>query len=196
MRLMGARGMALLDMLFAVAMIGTLGSIATSSLTAMVDDQRAEGAARYVATRIQRVRMEAAGRSANAALQVMPSSGGYAFRLYVDGNGDGVRTDDITAGIDAPIGAVERLPDNFAGVDFGVIAGLPPVDPGTAAPGSDPIKLGSSNLLSYSPSGTSSSGSLYVSSRSGAQYVIRVFGDTGRSRMLKFDGRTRQWKVQ
>jgi hypothetical protein len=140
----------------------------------MVDDERAAGAAWYVSTRIQRIRMEAAGRSANAAMQIVPSSGGFAFRLFVDGNGDGVRTEDINAGIDRPISAIERLQDNFAGVDFGVIAGLPPIDPGTAAPGSDPIKLGSSNLLSYAASGTSSSGSLYITGRSRAQYAVRV----------------------
>jgi type II secretory pathway pseudopilin PulG len=194
MRLMGGRGYALVDIMFAIAMIATLGGIATSSLESMVDDERAAGAAWYVSTRIQRIRMEAAGRSANAAMQIVPSSGGFAFRLFVDGNGDGVRTEDINAGIDRPISAIERLQDNFAGVDFGVIAGLPPIDPGTAAPGSDPIKLGSSNLLSYAASGTSSSGSLYITGRSRAQYAVRVLGDTGRTRLLKFDGRTRQWK--
>ena len=93
------------------------------------------------------------------------SGAGYSFGVYVDGNGDGVRTPDITMSIDRPLGAVERLPDNFAGVDFGLLPGLPPVDAGSPAPGTDPIKLGASNLLSYSATGTSSSGSLYIRGR-------------------------------
>jgi hypothetical protein len=194
MRLMASRGYALMDMMFAVAMVATLGGIAMNSLASTIDDERAAGAAWYVSSRIQRVRMEAAGRSANAAMQIVPSSGGFAFRLYVDGNGDGVRTEDINAGIDRPISAIERLPDNFPGVDFGVIAGLPPIDSGTSAPGSDPIKLGNSNLLAYAASGTSSSGSLYITGRSRVQYAVRVLGDTGRTRLLKFDLHTRQWK--
>src|SRR5207253_7762094 len=65
----------------------------------------------------------------------------------VDGNGDGVRTADITKGIDRRVGAIECLPDNYVGVDFGLLPGLPPLDPGGPAPGSDPIKLGNSDLL-------------------------------------------------
>ena len=138
--------------------------------------------------------MEAVTRSANVAMQFVETTTGYAYGMYVDGNGDGVRTADIKKAIDRRLGAMERLPDNFAGVDFGLLPSLPPVEPGSPAPGTDPIKLGASNLLSYSATGTSSSGSVYIRGRSGAQYVIRVLGDTGRTRILKFDARSGQWK--
>ncbi len=59
--------------------------------------------------------------------------------------------------------------------------------------GTDPIKLGASNILTFSPAGTSSPGSLYVLGRNRAQYVIRVLGQTGKTRVLKFDARARQW---
>ena len=119
---------------------------------------------------------------------------GITYGTYVDGNGDGVRASDIKKGTDRRLGAIERLPDNYAGVDFGLLPGLPPVDPGSPAPGTDPIKLGSGNLLSYSAIGTSSAGSLYIRGRSKAQYTIRILGDTGRVRVLKFDPRSRRWK--
>jgi hypothetical protein len=47
--------------------------------------------------------------------------------------------------------------------------------------------------LTFSPIGTATSGSLYVRGPRSAQYVIRIFGETGRTRTLKFDARTRQW---
>jgi type II secretion system GspH-like protein len=194
MRLTDALGYSLLDITFVLAAMTTMTGMSIQPLTALLEDYRAAGAARYVSARIQRVRMEAASRSTNAAIQIVPSGTGYAFGLYVDGNGDGVRTADIATGIDPPIAAIERLPDNFPGVDFAVSPGLPPVDPGGTAPGADPIAFGAGHLISYSASGTSSSGSVYICGRHGAQYVIRVLGDTGRTRVLRFDGRVRQWK--
>ncbi len=102
--------------------------------------------------------------------------------------------DDIQKGTDPPIGVVERLTDHFAGVDFGVAPGLPPPDSGATPPGTDPIHLGSGNILTFTALGTSSSGSLYVKGPRYAQYVIRILGETGRVRILKFDPRTKKWK--
>ena len=88
----------------------------------------------------------------------------------------------------------ERLFDQFTGVDFGAIPGLPAVDVGGTPPGADPIRLGNSSLATFTPTGTSSSGSLYIRGRRNAQYVVRIYGQTGKTRVLKFDARTRQWK--
>jgi hypothetical protein len=181
-------------LLFVICAMATLGGVALPQLSTALDEYRAAGAARYLSTRIQRTRMEAVNRSTNAALRFVESSAGYSYRVYLDGNGDGVRTADITASIDVPLGAIERLPDTFDGVDFGLLPALPPVEPGSPPPGTDPVKLGASNLLSYSPSGSSSSGSLYIRGRRGAQYVVRVLGDTGRTRVLKFDVHSYKWK--
>ena len=192
---MAKTGYSLIELLFVISAAATASGIAIPPLLTALDDYRTAGAVRYISTRIERTRMEAVTRSTNAAMQFVQDGAGYSYGVYVDGNGDGVRTSDITKGIDRRVGAVERLPDNYLGVDFGLLPGLPPLDPGGPAPGTDPIKLGNSNLLSYSSIGTSSSGSMYIRGRSKAQYVIRVFGDTGRIRVLKFDARMRQWKA-
>lgn len=180
--------------MFVVALVTTLSAIAVPPILAAIDDYRTAGAARYLATRVHRVRMEAIARAANVALRISEIDGAFSYGVFLDGNGDGVRTRDIEQAIDPQIGPSERLPDNFSGVDFGVLPGLPAVDPGTPAPGPDPIKLGSSNLLSFSAMGTSSSGSMYVRGRKTTQYVVRVFGETGRIRVLKFNPYTRRWK--
>jgi hypothetical protein len=192
---MATTGYSLIELLFVMSAAAAAGGIAVPPLMAALDDYRTAGAVRYISTRIQRTRMEAVSRSTNTAMQFVQAGTGYSYGVYVDGNGDGVRTPDIQRGIDRRLGAIEHVPDNYDGVDFGVLPGLPPVDPGSPAPGTDPIKLGSSNLLSYSAIGTSSSGSVYVLGHSKAQYVIRILGDTGRVRVLKFDPRSRQWKA-
>lgn len=188
------RGYSLLELLLVLTIFGILAGISVPQLVATLDDYRASGAARYVSARIQRTRMEAINRSTAVAVRFLQDADGYSFAVYADGNGDGVRTQDIRDAVDLQIGTVDHLSNNFAGVEFGLLAGLPAIDAGGVPPGTDPIKLGVSNILSYSPLGTSSSGSLYLRGRGYTQYVVRVFGDTGRVRILKFNPVTRQWK--
>jgi len=104
------------------------------------------------------------------------------------------RTRDIQSGVDLPIAAPERLPDQFTGVEFGAMPGLPPVDPGGTPPGADPIRLGAGSVASFSAMGTSSSGTVYIRGRRDAQYAVRIFGETGKTRIVKFERGTGQWR--
>src|SRR5205823_4106261 len=139
------------------------------------------GATRYLSAQLQQARMEAVARSANVGLKFVQSANRYSYTTYIDGNGNGLRTPEILAGIDRLVRPAERLPDLFYGVDFGTLPGLPPVESGGSPPGADPVKLGAANILTFTPIGTSSSGSLYVLGRSGTQYVIRIFGESGKT---------------
>ena len=189
-----SHGYSLIELTFVVGLVATLSATAVPPLLANLDDVRTAGAVRYMSARLQATRMEAVRRSADVALRFTQTAGGYAYAVYQDGNGNGVRTRDIQRVIDRQIQAPERLRDQFAGVDFGTRPGLPPIDPAGPPPGTDPIKLGSSDILTFSALGTSSSGSLYIRGQRNTQYAIRVLGETGNTRVLKFDGRTQQWK--
>jgi type II secretory pathway pseudopilin PulG len=187
-------GYTLLEAMFVVALSLTLGAVATPQLLAAADDLRVAGAVRYIATKLQQTRMEAVSRSSDVGWQFVSTITGYAYAPYLDGNNNGIRTREIQSGIDSRIGPIEQLADRFSGVDFGVVPGLPAIDPGGTPPGSDPIKLGSSNILTFTSLGTSSSGSLYVRGSRDIQYAIRILGETGKVRVLKFDARAWQWK--
>ena len=91
------------------------------------------------------------------------------------------------------MGPVERLPDNFGSVDFGTMPGLPAIDSGGTPPGSDPIRLGSSRSATFAPLGTSSSGTVYIRGRGNQQFAIRIYGATGKTRILKFNEQSGQW---
>ena len=186
-------GYSLVELMFATALVATMSALTVPGVLATIDDMRTIGAARYMSARLQRARMEAVARSASVALRFVQTPDGYGYAVYVDGNGNGVRTSDIQRGLDREVMPLERLPDLFRGVDFGVLPGLPPVESGSSPPGTDPIKLGTSNILTFSAIGTSSSGSLYIRGQKGAQYVLRVFGETGRTHVLKFDPGARRW---
>jgi type II secretory pathway pseudopilin PulG len=187
-------GYSSVELLFVVSMLATVAGVAAPQVLAALDDFRAAGAARHISARLQRARMDAVVRSADVALQVTQSVSGYSYAVYVDGNRNGVRATDMQQGIDRQLVPPERLFDQFTGVDFGAIPGLPAVDVGGTPPGADPIRLGNSSLATFTSTGTSSSGSLYIRGRRDAQYVVRIYGQTGKTRVLKFDARTRQWK--
>jgi prepilin-type N-terminal cleavage/methylation domain-containing protein len=188
------RGYSLLELMMVMALGVTMSAAALPEYLTALDDFRASGAARHISGRFQRARMEAVMRSATVAVQFTQTSGGYSYAVYLDGNKNGVLTRDIEHGVDLPIAAPERLPDQFTGVEFGALPDLPPVDPGGTSPGSDPIRLGAGSLASFTAMGTSSSGTVYIRSRRDAQYAVRIFGETGKTRMLKFERSTRRWR--
>ena len=188
-----AYGYSLLELILVLGLIATIAGVTTPNILARLDDIHTLGAVRYTSGRLQQARMDAVARSVNTAMRVIRTGNSYSVGIYADGNGDGVRTSDIQRGIDGQIQREERLSDQFPGVEFDALPGLPAVDPSSIAPGSDPIRLGSGNMAAFTPLGTSTPGSLYVLGRHDSQYVIRIFGETGKTRILKFNPETRRW---
>ena len=186
------RGYCLVELLVVGWIVLVLSAMSIPAIGRALDDRRAASAVRYLTTTSARARMEAVSRSTDVALRFVEDERGFSFTAHADGNGNGVRTRDIERGIDPPLGAPERLSTHFPGVAIAVPPGLPPVDSGPPTDG-DPIKLGAGSMLSFSPLGTSSSGSIYVRGRNGSQYVLKAFAETARLRTLKFDLRTRRW---
>ena len=154
-----------IEILFVLGTAATVSAVAVPETLATIDDSRTAAAARYVSTRLQRARMEAVTRSQSAALRFTLQSDHYDFATYVDTNHNGVLSTDIQSGIDRLVQPVDRLGNHFPGVEFGAIPDLPAVDSTSSAPGSDPIRLGSSDMVTFTPTGTATSGSLYIRGR-------------------------------
>jgi type II secretory pathway pseudopilin PulG len=188
------RGYSFIELALALSIVMTMMAMTLPPVLASLDDVRTAAAARYVSARLYEARLRAVLESADVAFAFVKTGGGYEFRLYVDGNHNGVRTRDIAQGADSQLEPVERLSDQFGGVDFGAFPGVPPIDAGGAPPGADPIRLGASDLLTFSPLGTSSSGTLYIRGRRSAQYAIRILGQTGRTRIVRCDVHARSWR--
>ena len=186
-----AGGFTLIEVLLAAAIVTVLAGVALPITGSAIDELRTLAAARYLAGRIVHGRMDAIKRSTSVALRFEPSTPDYAFTPYADGNGNGVRAADIHRGIDPPVGVPQQLGDNFAGVRFGLLPGLPDVD-GVADGDTDGVRIGTARIMTMSPNGTATSGTLYVQGRR-AQYAVRVLGATGRTRILKYDTGAGTW---
>lgn len=185
-------GFTVLELLFTIAIAGTLAAIAVPQGLRTLDDFRTRSAARYLAQRLGDARLSAIKRSAALGLRFEPSLPDYRISTVVDGNRNGLRTADIVFGIDRTLTEPEILAANFAGVTFGIIEGVPDAD-GQPAGSTDGVRVGASRLLTMNANGTSSSGTVYVRGRDRSQYAVRVLGATGRVRVLKYDYARQRW---
>jgi type II secretory pathway pseudopilin PulG len=185
-----AAGVSLVELLIVMALVVIAAGAAWPLFAEPIDASRARQAGAYLASSMRRARQEAVSRAASVAVVFDFSNGRRTMRLCADGNGNGVRRTDLARAdrcFDGPVDVAMLFP----GVQFGVDGSLPDPDGG---PGStDPIRLGSSNMASFSATGSSSSGSVYVRSMNGSQYAVRLSGVTGRTRLLKYDTGTHAW---
>jgi prepilin-type N-terminal cleavage/methylation domain-containing protein len=185
-------GFTILELLFALAIAGTLTTIAVPQGLRALDDFRTRAAARYLAQRLGDARLSAIKRALAHGLRFEAGIPDYRITTVVDGNGNGLRTSEIQRGVDRTLTQPEALSTHFQDVVFGILGGVPDVD-GQPANGADGVRVGTSKLLAMNPDGTSSSGTLYVHGRERAQYAVRVLGVTGRVRVLKYDQVRRCW---
>jgi type II secretory pathway pseudopilin PulG len=184
-------GLTLLELVFVVALTAVLAAVAVPLTSDALDDARTGAAARYVAGQIVSSRLEAVNRSRDVALRFEAWNPDYRVVRYIDGNGNGVRATDITRGIDRPDSVPRQIGDDFPNVRFGLAESLPDAD-GVRGTGTDGVRIGVARILTMSPDGTATSGTLYLQGRC-AQYAVRVLGATGRTRVLKYDTGRRAW---
>jgi prepilin-type N-terminal cleavage/methylation domain-containing protein len=185
-------GFTFLELLFTTALIATVLSMALPVFSDAIDAQRSASAARYVAGRVFLARMEAVKRSTSVGLRFEEEGSDYAFTAYVDGNANGIRTLDIRTGVDRLLMDKERLTYNFPGVRFGLMPGVREVDGAADTANGDGIRIGSARILTLGANGTATAGTLYVHGRQ-RQFAVRVFGVTGRTRVMRYDARKRKW---
>jgi prepilin-type N-terminal cleavage/methylation domain-containing protein len=190
---MSIRGYSLVEAMVAVAVLCLAAAYATPSVLAARDDARARSAADYVASLLHLARLEALKRHVNVALHFQSDGDEVRFALYADGNRNGVRTADIVDGRDPKIREGERLEQQCPGVRFGLDDQATSVD-GDASAATPAIQLGRSRMVSFSPVGTSSSGTVYLLGRGRRQFAVRVLGPTGRVRVLEFNFATNAWQ--
>ena len=176
-----AAGYTIVELMFAAVAIAVVAAAAVPQLTAAVEHSRTVGAARYLAGRLALARAQAVARSANVALLFTARDGAFVVGMYADGNGDGVRTRDISASVDPLVAPLAQLSDLFPHVELFLN------DPAVTT------TFDTSALMSFSPLGTASSRTLYLRGADGSQYSVRVLGATGRTRVLRYVAAARTW---
>ncbi len=169
-------GYSLVEIIFVAALIAIMSAIAVPQTLATVHQSRALAAARYLAGQMALARGRAVARSTTVALRFESIGADYTVAVYTDGNRNGVRTVDIQKGVDLPLEAPARLSQFFPQVIIALSEG---------GSGPDPVKIGNTTLMSFTPAGTATSGTIYIRGFDGSQFAVRVLGVTGRTRLLR-----------
>ena len=190
----GTGGAALIDIIVAVALCGLMAAIAVPVVGGTLERERTIVGAQYLAGHLLRARLESLKRARSVAVRLEVVGDRTQMRLFADGNGNGVLQRDIDRGIDPPLTGAEWLDDQARGISLRVNQAITDVSGSSQLePGDDPLRIGNTALLTFSPIGSATSGTLYVAAHRGPQMAIRVFGATARVRVLMFDAQTRQW---
>ena len=190
----GTSGAALIDIIVATSLCVLMAAIAVPVIGGTLDRERTLIGAHYLAGQLQRARRESLRRARSVAVRIEMTGERTALRLFADGNGNGVLQRDIDRGVDVPLTPLVWLEEQARDISLRINQDITEVSgSATLVPGDDPLRIGNTSLLAFSPVGGATSGTLYVAAHRGPQMAIRVFGATGRVRVLMFDARTRQW---
>jgi Tfp pilus assembly protein FimT len=159
--------------MFVCAIVSVVAAITIPLSLAGVDRARGWAAARFVAARLLQARAQAVSRGATVAVRIEGRDRDATLSSFADTNRNGVLTRDIDDGVDARLDGPVPLTALFPGVrvtDDGAI-----------------------RLFSFSPDGTATSGSVYLESRDGTRFAVRVLGMTARVRIERFVVARNEW---
>lgn len=192
---MRKRGFTLIELLIAIAIIGLTTAIAVPQWQSFRRRAAVGAAAGEIRSIFRVVRSRAITRGANAGVKFTRGPYDWQYTIYDDGDGDGVRNDDIQKGIDRRVSGPLYV---IRGRELAAIS-IPAsvrVDPdGAAMPsGASPVQFGSSTICSFSPIGESTPGTIYLADAAGLAYAVRVFGGSARVRMLRYNAQRRRWE--
>jgi len=185
-------GASLVDVLVVLVIIATVTSFSVPVSATAVDAGRARQAAAFVSSRFRLARIEAVNKGANVGVVFDLVDGHWSIRICRDGNRNGLRRADIRSGADPCFDGPHRFSALFPGVDIQVDPTLR--GPGGEPPSPDPVRFGTSNMASFTPNGTCTGGSLFLRTPRAQQYVVRIAGVNGRSRVFKYELGARLWR--
>ena len=155
-------GLGLLEVVVVTGLLGlgllivipALGSLRASALTA--------AGAQRIALTLQSLRWKSVAQARGHGLMFDQDARGWIWYEVRDGNGNGLKTSEVRDGIDPTLSGPHRLEDTVAPVTLGFPSNGPfrEIPPGTGFIDrlDDPIRLGNTQLLTFGPLGTASSG--------------------------------------
>lgn len=193
----GESGVGLIDLLIALAVLALLLGLAAGGLGAGVRTRASEMAARHLALEIRRTSLAAVLDGADRGLIFPPlESGDEPLCWAVDGDGDGVRRQDIEDAIDpcSPSFSLAReTPQARIGrPDWPRIRKLPPAR-GWMGSEERSVRFGRSRILTLSAEGTATPGSVFITDGKESLCAVVVSGPSARVRIWCFHRPSEEW---
>ena len=166
-------GRSLVEMLLVVAILGSGVVTAVPALRAYGVESHIVGAGKIFKEEFWKARSTAVRLGVQTAIRFEDLDDEASFSVYADGNDNGVRAADIRAGIDRRVAGPFPLFGHAPGVRIGINPNVPAIPPATGTlEDEDPIRFGTSDMLSFSPLGTCTPGTFYIAGE-GVQAMAR-----------------------
>lgn len=136
----------------------------------------------------QHVRTIAVARDRNVAVKFQLQGEVWTWAVYEDGDGDGVRNDDIQKGKDRQIQRPKRFEHrpSVIGVPRGIVSD--PLAAGKWLQDRSPVRFGASRLCSFSRAGEATNGSVVITDGTNA-VIVQIAGGAGRIGVWRWNGR-------
>ncbi len=194
--LLSTAGVAAAEVVTVFALLTALVAAAAPAVGNLEAAVSTRSAAAEVSAAFFRARAYALSSGRYVGLKFRKNGDRYEWALYRDGNGNGIRTSEITSGVDRSLGV--SYPWNRNDVRPAILTGNRVPDPGSAGHYldriDDPIRFGNSDICSFSPVGESSPGSVYLWDGRDRMAVVRVFDRTAKIRALYWRRGDKDWK--
>jgi type II secretory pathway pseudopilin PulG len=192
------RGYQIAELVVVMAVLSVLLLFGLPPLARMSAGVRLTLAAAELQAVLRETRSLAILQNTEVAVKFYPREDGFAtWAVYRDGDGDGVLNRDITAGVDPQIRPPRPLEQLGRRLRFGFPPGKAARDPGDSSSrlsSGDPIRFNSSDLASFGPLGTSTPGSLYLTDSQKRLMAVRVYGRTGKVKVVVYDFEAEIWR--
>ena len=94
------RGFTLIEFLIVIAIVGLMVAVTLPSFGRMRRQAALKAAAAELRTQFRQTRSRAIAHNVNCGMKFLLLGGQWHFAVYEDGDGDGVRNDDIKSGKD------------------------------------------------------------------------------------------------
>lgn len=191
-------GHTLLELLAVITIAVLMISISVPYIAGMVSRGKIRAATREIVALFRGARYEAVSKGTHIGFEFQKKEDGYHFRKFQDGNSNGIRKKDIEEGKEILLDGPRQIKDRYGNIDFSILKGKPvrkiPPSKGILNNPDDPIKFGKSDIVSFSPSGHSSSGSIYISDEMQNMMAVVIFGPTVRVRVWNYDYANNRWR--
>ncbi len=183
-------GASVVDVLITVALVATVMTVGAPGVMGARDAQDGRQAANYLAGQFRAARQHAVMTGRHTGFVFDLVGDGWVFRRCIDTDGDGLLRADVLAAVDTCAGDAHTIGAWFPRTAIGRAATVPDLSGQfTGAV----VAFGASGIASFSPLGSSSSGSVTLMTHGGRHYAVRIAGVTGRIRIVRYAPETQRW---
>jgi prepilin-type N-terminal cleavage/methylation domain-containing protein len=191
------RGFTLTELLTTIAIVGLIVAVATPSWLTFRRRSAVRAASAEIRAVFHQVRSRAIAQSRNAGVRFSKSGSQWHFAIYDDGDRDGVRNDDIRSGADPMVAPPRLLLQQGQLVSIG-LPGTVVRDPDgdKLKPDASPVQFNRSAVCSFTPMGSATPGTIYLTDDAGSLYAVRVYGATAKIRLIRYESSTKRWEAR